>query len=163
MVNTVQSIWRKVDVRGPDECWPWKGYRNWSIRGKGGYGRLDICGVQGVYAHRAAYLAANPGSLSLKEKGGIQICHTCDNPICCNPKHMYLGDNAENVRDKVSKGRQARFKSTESPRAKLSEEDVRWIRIQKKHATCKALALLYEVSPQTIHSLLYGYSYQDLD
>jgi hypothetical protein len=59
----------------------------------------------------------------------MQVCHECDNPPCCNPKHHFLGTNQENTADKVRKGRQA--KGAMMPRNKLSEEDIAFIRSHK--------------------------------
>lgn len=157
-MNTIHSVWKKIEQRGSDECWPWKGYTS------SGYGRIDICGIKGVYAHRAAYIAAFPGSVPLKDDGADQdVLHRCDNPICCNPNHLFIGTHAENMEDKRKKGRAPRLIGERGPRAKLTAEDVFWMRMQKKYgATKKALAMLYEVSEATISGALYGRHYQDV-
>lgn len=161
--NTPEVLWSKVFKRdlGPDDCWPWIGYRN-----EQGYGRVWIKD-KGYYAHRVIYDLVNPGVISLKgpkspyDPGWIR--HTCDNPKCCNPKHMLVGTHAENMGDRKERGHYGYEHSTKSPRAKLTTEDVLDIRAKKKAgATCKALALLYEVSPSTIHGVLYGRHYQDV-
>jgi hypothetical protein len=159
MTNSVESVWAKVDRRRWNQCWPWTGYRS------DGYGRLDIAGIEGVYAHRAAYLSAHPGSIELKDDGSKEQCvlHRCDNPPCCNPRHLFLGSNQDNSDDCVKKGRKIGLKGEASPRAKLTAEDVFWIRMQKKHgATVRALALLHDVSMATISGCLYGRHYQEV-
>jgi hypothetical protein len=159
MANSIRDVWAKVERRQWNQCWPWLGYVS------SGYGRMDVEGIKGVYAHRIAYLAANPGSINLKDDGTKQKCvlHRCDNPLCCNPRHLFLGSHQENMDDKVSKGRQARYSSVASPRAKLSAEDVYWMRIQKRYgATKKALSLLYDVSEATVSGALYGRHYTDV-
>lgn len=159
MNYTAKSVWKKVRQGAVDECWPWNGYLS------SGRGRLDINGVKGVYAHRAAFIAANPNvDLPLREDDSDRyVCHSCDNPICCNPGHLYLGTHQQNMDDKVARGRSKIWShSTKSPRAKLTVEDVKWIRIQKNYATKKALALLYDVSEATISGCLYGRHYQDI-
>lgn len=159
--NTHEVLWSKVDKRGPDECWMWKGFRN-----PQGYGRTWIDG-RGYYAHRVIYDLAHPGEITRtaprdKSTWGF-LRHTCDNPGCCNPSHLVPCTHLENMADMVAKGRQPRYTSVGSPRAKLSAEDVFWIRTHKRYGTtCKALALLYEVSECTIHGLLYGRHYQDI-
>ncbi len=160
-MNTIKSVWKKVAIAGPDECWNWLGGLS------NGYGRIDISGVPGVYAHRVAYLSANPGSITLCDDGTKEKCvlHRCDNTRCCNPSHLFLGSHAENMKDKQQKGRSKIWAcSTESPRAKLSKEDIFFIRIQKKYgATLNALALLYDVHRSTISSVMYGRTYKDVE
>ncbi len=155
--NTPEVLWSKVEKRGSDECWPWRGFRN-----KQGYGRTWINDT-GYYAHRIIFDLANPGIIPLSNhERTVCVMHTCDNPPCCNPAHLKLGTHQDNMDDKVSKGRQARFGSVNSPRAKLTAEDVAWIRIQNNYATKRALALLHDVSEATISGCLYGRYYQDI-
>ena len=161
MTNSIESVWDKVERHRWNQCWPWIG----KSKSDAGYGRLDIAGVEGVYAHRAAYLSAHPGSIELKDDGSKEQCimHRCDNPKCCNPRHLVLGSHLENMADMRAKKRGHKYVSTQSPRAKLTAEDVFWIRMQKKYgATKNALALLYEVSTATISGVCYGRHYRDI-
>jgi hypothetical protein len=93
----VEAFWSKVDVRGPGECWEWKGYRD-----KRGYGRFGI-NRRVVLAHRFA-LELSEG---LPLEAGECSCHHCDNPPCCNPAHLFRGTHAENMHDCKAKGRMA--------------------------------------------------------
>lgn len=163
MTHSVESFWAKVERHGKDECWPWIG----KAKADAGYGRIDIWGEKGVYAPRVAYLIAHPKSISLrapKDRRSAQfIRHRCDNPSCCNPRHLLLGTHDENMRDKVKRNRMQDRRGELGPRAKLTSEDVFWIRMQKKYgATIQALTLLYEVSRSTISGCLYGRHYQDV-
>lgn len=84
-------FWAKVDRRGDDECWPWLGAISTQ-----GYGRAGKRG----YAHRLAYELA-VGSIPDE----LEIRHACDNPPCCNPAHLSVGERWENVRDMLVRGR----------------------------------------------------------
>jgi hypothetical protein len=65
------------------------------------------------------------------------VCHTCDNPRCCNPMHLWLGTRGENNSDRADKGRSAPVRGESNPRAKLTEEDVIYIR--QSSDTCVSL------------------------
>jgi hypothetical protein len=108
----VARFWEKVDRRGPDECWPWLGATDQS-----GYGSFGAKGSR-YRAHRVALMTReDPPSPQ------HCACHTCDNPNCVNPAHLWWGTNAENQADKGRKGR------TASPfPVKLTADDVRAIR-----------------------------------
>lgn len=83
-------------VKG-DECWSWRGSKH-----KFGYGWFRVNGKT-MLAHRVAYeLARGP-----LPQGSV-ILHTCDNPECTNPDHLARGTHADNVADKLSKGRHLR-------------------------------------------------------
>lgn len=76
-------------------CWEWTGYR-----GARGYGKMSYLGQKSLYVHRMSYFAftgTNPGKLD--------VCHTCDNPPCCNPLHLFLGTARDNAIDMVIKKR----------------------------------------------------------
>jgi hypothetical protein len=90
------KFWARIDTSDPNGCWPWKGPFN-----SGGYGHFQE-GRRGpmTRAHRRAYqLAKGP------IPDGLLVCHTCDNPPCCNPAHLWLGTSADNKKDAISKGR----------------------------------------------------------
>jgi hypothetical protein len=157
--STPKVLWSKVDIREPYECWPWKGFLN-----KHGYGRTWIKD-KGYYAHRVIYDLEYPGQITLQapENGeyGL-VLHTCDNPPCCNPRHLYIGDAKQNSHDKVTRNRMPDMRGVRGSRAKLTEEDVREIRRLKPQATINALMLLFDVSKSTICGCLYGRHYQDV-
>ena len=97
---TVQTVghWLRthVDTRGPDECWPATGG---GYNKKGWHVSFRASGVRHM-AHRAAWVAEN-GHIP----GKLFVLHRCDNPKCCNPRHLFLGSQADNARDMWSKGR----------------------------------------------------------
>ena len=96
--NTPNEIWNKVDRRGPEECWHWIGWMT-----KSGYGRTEIKDVA-YYAHRVVYDLVNPGEITLlapkNRKGHGFVLHKCDNRRCCNPNHLYIGDQKQNCKDR---------------------------------------------------------------
>lgn len=87
-------FWAKVDARSDDECWPWIGSRN-----RDGYGTFGLASRKTVLAHRFAY------ATTVGEPMRQNVLHRCDNPPCCNPAHLFLGDQAANVADAIAKGR----------------------------------------------------------
>lgn len=93
----IERFWALVDRRGENDCWFWKGNIN-----RLGYGQMRIHGSI-VRAHRVSYSLA--GNSLMKYP---MVCHTCDNRSCVNPKHLYGGTQADNMRDMVERGRSRR-------------------------------------------------------
>ncbi len=84
---------KKIDKSG--HCWKWIGAKNGS-----GYGMFYI-DLKAHRAHRISWMLTNMKNID----GGKFVCHSCDNPICVNPKHLWLGSNLDNQRDCKLKGR----------------------------------------------------------
>ena len=91
-------FWSKVNKT--DGCWLWTGYRFHA--GYGGFHESQPKRTVRL-AHRVAWELTN-GLIP----DGLHVCHTCDNRSCVRPDHLFLGTNADNVADKVAKGRQAK-------------------------------------------------------
>jgi hypothetical protein len=144
-------------MRGVDECWPWIG----KTKATNGYGRMDVMNVLGAYAHRVAYLAANPDSISLrapKHKNLPEfVLHTCDNPACCNPKHLFLGTYADNTRDRRVKGRAPNFSGERGPNSKLTQAEADEIRRLTSYGiSTGALASLFGISKSGVKGITSG-------
>lgn len=92
-------FWNKVDKRGADECWPWKGGVDLD-----GYGQ-SCYKYRNQRAHRLAWEVVNGRPVP----SGLNVCHSCDNPPCCNPGHLWLGTQADNMQDAVQKRRHSGF------------------------------------------------------
>jgi hypothetical protein len=156
--NTPEVLWSKVDKKGEDECWNWTGYKN-----EQGYGRTWINDV-GYYAHRVIYALEYPNQITLSAPENTSqsgfLLHTCDNPSCCNPKHLFVGTHADNMADKAAKGRSPDFSGDKGPRAKLTMAQAQEIRNLRSHgASMKELAKQYGISLSSIKTLLIGKSY----
>ncbi len=130
--SDIKRFWSKVDKRGPDDCWEWTAGTTDGIRG-----RFCIKGVDYV-ASRVVYYISNG-----KKPGVKDVCHTCDNPNCVNPKHIWIGTRGDNNRDRESKGRSTPVQGSINGRAKLTEEDV--IAIRQSPKNCTILGIEYGV------------------
>ena len=126
-------FWGHVDIGGPEKCWDWqmslrKGYGNVSLK---------INGVQKKWgAHRIAWTLTHG-----KIPEGLCVCHHCDNPVCCNPKHLFLGTVQDNTDDKIRKGRQGPYGQLGELNAfsKLTTEQVRQIKFTRRDLTAGQL------------------------
>lgn len=95
--NTEESFWERVDRSAGPACWPWKGTPDVH-----GYGSFKIAGRQ-VRAHRFAL------ELTVGPLGALDALHKCvGNRLCCNPAHLYPGNDKMNADDREAQGRTAR-------------------------------------------------------
>ena len=144
--KAVHFRWDRVKRGSSDECWPWRGALNsW------GYGAVQVDGVQ-MNASRAAYIATH-GAIAR----GLVVCHRCDNPACCNPAHLFVGTQAENLADCRSKGRaRGQFAGgADHPNhvAKLTPDSVREARkLAASGVTCSEIARRFGMDNKTIWS-----------
>lgn len=133
---------------GADGCWIWTAS---TIRG---YGQIGIGGTNNL-AHRIAYEIASGSPLP---KGSC-VLHRCDNPRCCNPKHLFLGDRNDNAKDMVSKGRQRNgiVPGERHGMSKMTEANV--IEMRRMYAAHEAsqpdLAKRFGVRQSTVWAILH--------
>ncbi len=117
MASPFKRLWNRV-AKNPTGCWLWTG-----CKFSNGYGRIRLSGTETAVVHRLAWEATN-GAIP----GGLLVCHKCDVRHCCNPDHLFLGTDADNVKDCVKKGRRADLRGARHPMAKLNEFRVMKIR-----------------------------------
>lgn len=149
--NARQRFHDLVQRANPDECWQWLGWQH-PITGYGSF----RTGRRSFRAHRVAFYLAT----GIDPKQPYQdVLHTCDNPICCNPAHLFTGTHADNMRDRRNKGRAASTKGILNGRAKLTEDDIRTIRLEYRPNTrdnVRDLAIKFGVSRRQIHGITRG-------
>ena len=137
----MDRFWSKVKKAGPDDCWEWQAATT------GGYGRFMFNGKPHI-ASRFAFELTH-GDIP----HGQVVRHTCDNPKCCNPAHLVLGTQKENLHDAITRGR--------AGISKLQPQQVSEIRTKLKTATKKyglnvRLAKEYGVSVSSIERIKSG-------
>lgn len=115
-------FWKHVNILDLDDCWIWTGYKD-----SDGYGEVRF--DKKFRTHRYVYMLYH-NFVPLKTTDFI--CHTCDNPSCVNPNHLFLGDVQINTADMVHKGRQA------------------------KGETCGNCKMTYEQLDQLFEDILFG-------
>lgn len=142
-------FWAKVDKT--ETCWLWTGAKH-----NHGYGLIQK-GVRGQGLIRATHLSWKlQFGQDIPKK--VMLCHTCDNPACVNPAHLFLGDHKANARDMSTKGRwnnQFKFgqKAVAGP-ARLTVGQVRTILASKKSGS--ELAKVFGVAKSTINRIKSG-------
>lgn len=94
-VHPVLRLLNQLEIKSSG-CWEWKGHRN-----QAGYGEFCVNGERHTRAHRFMWEAIH-GSI-----GSLHVLHKCDNPPCCNPDHLFLGTQQDNMKDRDLKGRVA--------------------------------------------------------
>jgi hypothetical protein len=144
-----ERFWSKVDRRGSGECWPWTASCDLY-----GYGRIWAGdGSETVLkAHRVAWeLAAGE-----PVPAGLWVLHSCDNPVCVNPAHLWLGTHDDNMRDMNEKGRQACQRGEKNSSAKLNPEAIKVLRFMRGRASCCLLARLHGTGKQCVSKVWRG-------
>jgi hypothetical protein len=149
-LSAEERFWKGVVKT--ENCWVWKLGKD-----KDGYGIFKgmIGSTKFTRAHRYSY-ALHTGDLLV----GMQALHSCDNPRCVNPEHLSSGTSADNMRDKMQKGRQRAPAGEKHRDAILTERQAR--RILKDPRPYADIAAEYNVAPSTIGSLKQRVSWKHL-
>lgn len=121
-------------------CILWTAYKD-----RDGYGTLGSGGKGGLAlkAHRYAWSLSN-GLIP----AGLLVCHTCDIPSCCSPKHLFLGTHKDNAADKVAKGRCQDQRGAKNAVAKLT--DIKALEIFLAKGTQVSIATKYGINFRTV-------------
>lgn len=146
--NTPENFWSSVDRSSPDSCWLWQG----SYSKHNGYGQISW-GGRPRQTHRLAWeLTYGP----IPE--GLIIRHSCDTPLCCNPAHLILGTQLENVEDRVNRNRSRGLAGEANNSAKLNDARVAYIREQYNDGALsqRELAEMFGVSIGQISRIVRG-------
>lgn len=150
--DSIAHFWERVNIKGEDDCWDWTGATTGRDKN---YGTVVI-GSKHIYTHRLAYKLKNGELIK-----GLVIRHTCNNPICCNPKHLIQGTFKENTHDALDAGRMAyqRMIPVKKYRlpyvAKLAKRDVLEILAEKKKGTSqRTIAKIWDVSESMISRIV---------
>lgn len=154
LVNFFES---KLDkTSNPNGCWIYTGNLDCY-----GYGRINAKGIGiTIKTHRLSWII-NRGPLTSEEF----MCHRCDNPPCCNPDHLFIGDNSSNFKDMWRKNRGHICRGETHPTAKLSDGNVIAIKQFWKTGefTQQSLGDKFGVSQAMISNIVHGKSWTHLD
>lgn len=136
MKPDINNFWRKIEKT--NDCWLWRA----NICRK--YGHVKFKGKT-YLAHRFMW-EINFGKIPQN----LFVCHHCDNPICVNPAHLFLGTHTDNMRDMYKKGRGPKRDSQNSGVHKLTWDTVYLIRQSHPALSCAELGRQYGVSTSLI-------------
>ena len=152
----IAKLWQRVRIEGLLDCWEFQGGRY-----AFGFGKiLDVIG-RVVSVHRFVWTLVN-GVIPK----GLCVLHKCDNPPCCNPYHLYLGTKKDNAKDRSERNPYfiAGIKGENNPQAKLTNDNIREIRLLLQHnLTQAAIAARYKVDASLIGKIKNGAIWKHVD
>jgi hypothetical protein len=154
--SAILRMEKYTNKKSLNECWEWSGTLSSS-----GYGKLSIGGRHGFYA-RASRISYYLTFGEFNEE--LYVCHKCDNPLCVNSNHLFLGTAKENTDDMYIKERQSLppiNNGEQHGNHKLTEEEVLYI--YNSYSSMKELAFTFNVTTTTIHRILTGKAWKHLN
>lgn len=139
----IHKFWDKVAIGNIEDCWEWKNGKD-----KDGYGKVCI-NYKHTRSHRVAYTLTYG-----KIEGGLWVLHKCDNPPCCNPRHLFLGTPKDNAVDRALKGHNKEQEGKKNKMSKLEDTKIVEIRkLVKNGLSTYKVGKMFGVSQQTISSI----------
>jgi hypothetical protein len=130
----MKRFWSKVSYGAPGECWLWLGSKD------KGYGHFRWSTEKKILAHRVAYMLAKPSMFN----PALHVLHSCDNPSCVRPSHLFQGTDADNAHDREVKGRGNQPRGENVSVSKLTADQVLAIRADPRSNI--KIAANYDVS-----------------
>lgn len=150
MIDT--RFWSKVEIKGINDCWLWTGAKH-----NRGYGTITR-GGKNIRAHRYAFV-----ELVGEITEGLNVLHKCDNPPCCNPFHLELGDQSKNLRDVYTRNLRKPTYPYDQPHKGLTNQQAREVKVlYSKGYYQRELAKMYNVSQATIWKAATGRTYTNV-
>ena len=144
----MDRLWKRTARDG--DCWVWQGCKD-----GGGYGTISV-GGRPLKTHRLAWQLTY-GAIP----AGMLVCHHCDRPSCINPQHPFLGTNADNMQDKVRKGRRNggggwhKIRGGNNGSAKLTEKQVAAMRaLHCQGVSERRVASSFGISKSQVHRIV---------
>ena len=146
----MKRFWDKVNVQGPDDCWEWQS----PSKSNSGYGIVRVKGKT-VGANRRAY-QLRYGEIP----EGMVVRHKCDNKLCCNPHHLEVGTQKDNIHDSIKRDLHGTCRLTTQQVAEIRKK---LAEVVKPYGANARLAKEYGVNVTTIERIKYGktWAYQE--
>ena len=149
-IDSNHKFWLKTDKQSDDACWIFLGATD-----KDGYGQFWDGDIQ--LMTRAHQFSAK---IHLGDcPKGMCVCHTCDNPSCVNPNHLFYGSALDNQKDKMTKNRQTKGES--QGHSKLTNNQIEQIKA-RANENYKVLCKEFNLVPSTIYRIWHNQSWKHI-